>query len=129
MWLTWLFIGNQRFYYFITVFDFQIQIMPNFFTLNTFFYFFIFMNTDLLFWTENPKLRISSQAFSFSSFINFSKTKLISHRSLLLGLTLQMTYVKFYSSNHFRCLRKIGFQTNLLSQMYHWLGYNTWHAV
>ena len=47
-----------------------------FFTLNTFF--FIFMNTDLLFWTENPKLRISSQAFSFSSFINFSKTKLIS---------------------------------------------------
>ena len=48
-----------------------------FFTLNTFF--FIFMNTDLLFWTENPKLRISSQKhFHFLLLSTFRKRKLIS---------------------------------------------------
>ena len=85
-WINWLnymtnvTIHRQPTLFFIsviTVFDFQIQIMPNF--LYPEYIFFIFLNTDLLFWAENSKLRISPQKhFHFLLLSTSRKRKLIS---------------------------------------------------
>ena len=57
-----------------------------FFTLNTFF--FIFMNTDLLFWAENPKLRISSQKHFHFLLLSTSRKRNLFPRYNVPGLKM-----------------------------------------
>ena len=72
-WLTWLFIGNRRFYYFIIVFDFEIQIISNFLYPE---YFFPFHEQWLtLLSQEFQNYRSHPKRIFFYSFNNFSNAK------------------------------------------------------
>ena len=77
-WLTWLFFGNQRFFYFSHNSIWLSN--PNYaeFSLPWIHFFYLPEHWLTFLSRESKTTDLTSKAFSFSSFINFSKTKLIS---------------------------------------------------
>ena len=85
-WLTWLFIGNRRFYYFIIVFDFEIQIISNFLYPE---YFFPFQEQWLtLLSQEFQNYRSHPKRIFFFSFNDFSNPKTLFPRCNIPGLKM-----------------------------------------